>query len=637
MRGYCILFILMCFAASCVAQHLPDTVKLKEAVIVEPRAQSFIIGRSSQTIDSNWIKLNRQNSLAEMLDGSSHLFLKTYSPGGLVNTSLRGMAANHTAILWNGFNLQSPLNGQLELSLIPAFFIDNLEIQQGGAGAMWGSGAIGGSILMASESKFNKGLTISLNSGTGSFGKMQQGAKISFSNKRWSTTTRIFRHSSDNDYRYRNSTIAGNPVERQENAAIRQYGLLQQSSMRLGSRQALSFFGWWQFNDRQIPPTLTTAFSTARQQDESLRTGLQWQRKGKAADLSIRTAWLHDWLQYADSSISLSSVTRSHSIVSEAEAKLRLPKFSRLNLGLNNTYTTASSLKIKNAEQKRNTTALFASYSKSNKKSTATGSVSLRQELIENEFAPMIPAVGFEFHVLKRKIVLRGNGSRIYRLPTFNDLYWQESQAHGNPDLKPERGWSSETGFDIKNETKLWQYGLGVTAFAISTRDLIQWYPLGNIWQPVNRNRVFSRGIENEAHLQRKWDSWQFRITASYSGTRSTLAEAANEQNRGNQLIYTPIHQATATARIAWKELEFRYRHHHVGSRFTLQDNSAWLPAFQTGTLLIQYAARFPSSQATFHIRINNLWNADYQVVEFRPVPLINYEAGISLKLNNRS
>ena len=98
----------------------------------------------------------------------SPIFIKSYGLGSLATTSFRGGSASHTAILWNGFNLGSPMNGQLDLSLVPVSLANNVSIQYGGAGALWGSGAVGGAILLNSEPEFDQGLTVDAGTAFGS-------------------------------------------------------------------------------------------------------------------------------------------------------------------------------------------------------------------------------------------------------------------------------------------------------------------------------------------------------------------------------------------------------------------------------------------------------------------------------------
>ena len=90
-------------------------------------------------------------SLADVLSRNTASFLRQYSPGTLASPSIRGTGAAHTALVWNGLNLQSSMNGQLDLSLIPSLLFDQFSLQMGAGSASWGTGAIGGTIFFESD------------------------------------------------------------------------------------------------------------------------------------------------------------------------------------------------------------------------------------------------------------------------------------------------------------------------------------------------------------------------------------------------------------------------------------------------------------------------------------------------------
>ena len=74
--------------------------------------------------------------------------------------------------------------------------------------------------------------------------------------------------------------------------------------------------------------------------------------------------------------------------------------------------------------------------------------LTLREELYDDEFSPLIPALFVDGELIRGgKLVLKGSLSRNYRYPTLNDLYFQPG---GNPDLKPEKGWSYDVGLDLQ-------------------------------------------------------------------------------------------------------------------------------------------------------------------------------------------
>src|SRR5665213_1406037 len=142
-----ISFIIYVFlsSATCFSQEHKDSIKQLPVVEVSSsRLNTFASGNKSETFDSTLLNHYSTGNLADLLANESQVFIKSYGLGSLAMSSFRGAGAEQTAVLWNGFNLQSPMNGLLDLSLVPINFMDEVRLQYGGAGALWGSGAVGG-------------------------------------------------------------------------------------------------------------------------------------------------------------------------------------------------------------------------------------------------------------------------------------------------------------------------------------------------------------------------------------------------------------------------------------------------------------------------------------------------------------
>ncbi|MCY0536351.1 TonB-dependent receptor plug domain-containing protein, partial [Klebsiella pneumoniae] len=76
--------------------------------------------------------------------------------GQLTTLSFRGTSANHTALLWNGININAPTVGQTDYSTVPLLGFDEMAIQYGSAASCVGTDAIGGSILLGSAPRWKQ-------------------------------------------------------------------------------------------------------------------------------------------------------------------------------------------------------------------------------------------------------------------------------------------------------------------------------------------------------------------------------------------------------------------------------------------------------------------------------------------------
>jgi vitamin B12 transporter len=278
-RLLCTIAILACTLTSNAQEILSDSIYQVEEVIVSAnRLSAFATGSKIEVIDSNVLQQNSNNSLADLLAQQTQVFVKSYSIAGLSTPSFRGTNANQTAILWNGFNLSSPMNGGLDLALMPVNFANNIKLQYGGSGALWGSGAIGGTIHLNNTPTFNKGFSASTSLSYGSFDDYQENVAVAISTKKFISTTSFFHREAKNNFKFTNTAKFGKPSEYLKNAEIRQDGILQENYFKINKHQNISFRLWYQNNNRNIPASMTSKVSEATQNDASTRSTLEWQR-----------------------------------------------------------------------------------------------------------------------------------------------------------------------------------------------------------------------------------------------------------------------------------------------------------------------------------------------------------------------
>ena len=130
-----------------------------------------------------------------------------------------------------------------------------------------------------------------------------------------------------------------------------------------------------------------------------------------------------------------------------------------------------------------------------------------REDLIDGQFMPFIPAIGVKYKPFRKtNISFSGNIARNYRYPTLNDLYWD---LFGNPDLLPEISYIAEAGiaWNLLNANRTLFIEAEITGYYSFIEDMIMWLPSsgsGAIWKPMNITEVLARGIETG--INGSWD-----------------------------------------------------------------------------------------------------------------------------------
>jgi vitamin B12 transporter len=607
-----------------------STVVLKPVNITAGRLEDFGIGNRIEKIDSLTLRSLPGSSAANLFLSHSEVYIKTYGCGALGTVSIRGTSAAHTAVLWNGFNLQSPMNGTMDLALLPVNFTDDIRIQYGGSGALFGSGAVGGTILLNNQPAFGSGINTSLTFDAGSFMNLGGQAALEIGTARTYTSVRAFYHQGINDFPFINPTLPGSPEAHQTHAALKQYGMMAGEHLLIGKKQKLSINLWQLNSTREIPPLMTQPVSRAKQDDQSLRGSAEWQYAAENVIWFLRTAVISEIQHYTDSFPTIDSHNDFLNSITEFESRIKLGKRQLLNTGVNNSFEQVKSDNYTDTTS-RDRVSLFANYRYKTLDRRWAASFSLREEYSGVGFLPIVPSTGAECRLWKGAM-LKAAASRIYRLPTLNDLFWYRS---GNPDLRPENGWSEEAGLSQELSCKNLSTSISLTVYNSNITDWIIWLPsdtMASIWIPKNIMEVWGRGGEFRLSAEYSIRKWKLSLNGGYNLSRSTnrKAKTGNDASIGKQLIYTPLHTASLNLSAGFLGFILSYNHHVTGSRYTSSDNSSSLPAFHTGNMSLAKNIRLHSFSVNLSFAVENLWNQKYQAVAWMPMPGRVYKGSIS-------
>ncbi len=625
-----LLFVLL-GGLSSYGQQLPDTITLKDVLVTAPQRSAFASGLKVQAIDSVAKARYAMADLATLLAHESPLFIKSYGLGSLATSSFRGGSANHTAILWNGFHIGSPMNGQVDLSLVPVGIAEDIRIQYGGSSALWGSGAVGGAILLDNNPAFDQGLAVDAGASFGSFNNLRQHVGISISKPNWISSVRLFNAAARNDFTYTNKEVFGAPEQRQHNAELEQRGLLAENYFRINDRQRINARFWYQHNDRNIPPTLVQENSTASQQDESYRTTAEWQRTGDRVNSYVRAAWFDEQLNWRGTETDSAAFSQSKTVIAEAEMRIKLNNGrQRINIGINNTFAKAHSDGYPE-RPRQNRTALFASYQFNTKDQRFITTLSLRQEMVAQELVPFTWSLGNEVRLVNW-LTAKAGVSKVYRIPTFNDLYWTPG---GNPGLLPESGYSGELGLAAQGDRKRKVSATAeATAFQRTMDNWIIWLPTAAYWSPENIMNVWSRGVELSGEMA--WcvgkPTIKLGVMTNYVVSTNQKAKTVNDASVGKQLIYVPMYSGHGKLSVSYRNLLASAGADYTGYRYTSTDNRSFLEPYLLVDAAISYRI---SAGKKYHANLMvqgfNLLAADYQVMLNRPMPLRSLQVGFSV------
>lgn len=594
------------------AQSKPDTTLVLDSITVHTtRWHGIGSAFEIQPMDSLARTIFIHDDLRAWLGSNTPAFVKDYGPGQSAILSVRGGNAGHTAVQWNGFPLQHPMLGTVDLSLLPVSLIDNAHLEHGAYGAGWGSGAVGGVLHLenqiATDAKWRAGLA------TGSFSDYRAHLSVNGQLKKWYWTSRAFHRQAENDFSFR---MPSGEQKTQSHSAFQSSGLLN-GATRYGRQSKLSIFSWIQQADREIPPSMRDAKSEATQQDGLLRHVMDYKYWNNQTEINFRTAWFRERLVYNNPTFSYSAESISNTVWLEATAARNLTLWNaKVEAGIQQGYFHAQSNDYTNpAKELRN--SIFGGLVLP----VEDGSVRMhvRREWNGGNAGPWVPSIQIDLRQAS-SLAFFARAGRTYRWPTLNDRFWTYG---GNPSLRPENGWGGEAGANWRNKG----HRLAVSAFLNTylryMNDWIQWIPGDDqIWRPQNIQAVQTEGIEMGWRAETQGKQVQFWIASQTDITRAqpTRSTWASDPALHKQLIYIPMLKNATQVGVNSAHWQVAYRHTWNTRTFTAPDHSEFLPALHLGQLdLVRKTASEWIPDISCSLR--NLWNARYQSVAWQAMP----------------
>jgi vitamin B12 transporter len=600
-----------------------DTILIKEVEIRGKTDGQDYKGYKATHIDSSLIGIYNQRTLADLIAENSIIHLKTYGSGGLATTSFRGTGPGHTQITWNEINLNNPMVGQSDLSLIPAGFIDEINIYYGGGSMSINSGGSGGMIDLKTNPDWDDQEVFFINPGIGSFGKRSGLVKVKAGTKGFQSVTKAFLSNSDNDFRYLNSVAGESPIwETRENSEVRQKGFIQELYFR-NSRSSLSARIWYQSASRNLPvPIISPTMNPPeKQSDESLRTMLTYVSTKGLTDIHFTAAFISDKLDYTNELASVDSRNLSKRIILKSDLQRRVNKMLKLEFTLNDELNLINTNNY--AGNKSRNLASADAIAETDLTQWLAARVLVRQMIQDSRFLAPDFSVSTEIKPFREKYYfIKASFSKNSKIPSLNDMYWSPG---GNPDLKSETGYTSEITLDmtsylsgslkIKND---------LTFFRNHISDMIQWRPGESYyWEAGNIGNIVTSGLESGLDVNYTVQRFNARLNAGYAFTKAAI-EGANTDNQefsGNQLVYIPENQINALLRLSWQHFYSVFTASYTGKRFLTADNSQYLPQYSISDLTLGTKLNAGNVSCDLGFIVENLFNASYQNIAYYPMP----------------
>lgn len=629
-----------------IAQDTFDlmTVEIRAKIPIENQALS----RSE--IDTLSLQKLQTKSLAQLISTQSPVFIKSYGRGSSATASFRGTASSHTQVNWNGMSINSPMRGDVDFSSIPIYFIDQVDLLHGGSSLTQGSGALGGSIQINNQADWSNQMEVKYIQDMESFSTTREFLQWGIGHPRFQSKTRFFHDQSANDFPFYNYGVLPYKEEVQKNADYQKYGFLQEFYYRSKSAHQFSLKIWGVHNDRNLPQLMSYEGSHRKenQMDDEIRAIADWNYYRGDSHWQFFSAYNYHLMHYFRSSTeaefeNFNSKSIEQSSANRLEYHYKKQEILHLRSSLDFNYHQVDNFDqvLESGYQEERLEWSFLAQANYQFHERWSSYFLWRTEYYDQRLIPFIPSLGLEY-VLSSKypITLLSNLSRNYHKPSLNDLYWIPG---GNPNLKPEDGYTFDLGAKYQFQSPYWQVNLSANFYTSFIDNWIVWQPSTSgayYWEAQNLKKVWARGIETQFKIN--WtphDNWRLQFRGNYAYTRTTNenAVASVDESRGQQLIYIPIHTANFSFDAQFKRFDFSIGNNTTGRRYTSSSNQESdyeliLTAFSLSKLDLGYLYEWKNLHARLGLRIENLFDVDYMMILWRPMPGRYYAVNLQIK-----
>lgn len=493
-------FALLCaFAGAQQSQTAKTPEPVAQSITVTTTVEPMPFSEGERSVDV--LKPSAQpfltNSAVDVLRTDPSLNVQARAGNGVqADLSIRGTTFEQSLVLLNGFHINDPETGHLNLDIpVPLDAVGRIDVLHGSGSTFYGSDAIGGAVNFITERPSN--LAVTGRVGGGNFGSVESHLATSYVTKSFAEQLTGSRDTSDGFIFDRNYS---------SNAVASETWL----TTRAGSTDVLLAT-----SDRPYGANLFYGPYDSWERTKGWFAGIQQQ-------IGSRTAASYAYRRHTDLFVLFlghPEIYENNHVTTAWQSAVRradpLGSNTTLSYGLEASGDSIHSTNL--GVHARNAGAGYANLSLRSLGRFAL-SIGGREEVISGGYNVFLPNVAAAY-ALNSKVRLRASAGHGFRIPTFLDLYYSDPSTIGNPHLKPESSWSYEGGADWTPGTG--RVRLSATVFRLQEKDTIDYskYSLSDKWQANNVQDQNFTGAEATARIRLSdHQQLQFGYTAVQAG-----------------------------------------------------------------------------------------------------------------------
>ena len=655
-----------------------DSILQLETVAVVAKHKPYQAVIPSQTLSGKELQQLNAHSVADAIRYFAGVQLKDYGGvGGIKTLDIRSMGTNHMGVFYDGIQLGNAQNGQIDLGKYSLDNIESIQLYNGQKSEIFQSakdfGSAGTVYITTRRPRFEEGKRYNLRvmMKTGSFGLANPSALWEYKlSQRVSLSANVEYTYATGRYKFRYRKIFSDGTLAWDTTAVRQNGDVYALRAEAGMFGSINGGQWnvkayFYDSERGIPGAIVNNVwkNAQRQWDRNLfAQGSLRKRFSSRYVMMLNAKYARDYMHYNNPDTTLMYIDNEfwqQEVYVSAANKFSIFQNWDVNLSVDYQWNTLDANLTQFVYPTRHTAlaALATAFTYGGFKAQASvlGTfVSDRSKIMNagnmlgyrtKHFDKFTPAVfvayqPFEHHDFD----VRAFYKRIFRMPTFNDLYYTDI---GNADLRPEYASQYDVGARYTchmADGVLRSINVSADAYYNYVTDKIIAVPKGTgqyRWMMMNIGKVKIRGVDATARAEFALPygiglntqlNYTYQRAQDYTDPTDNADEAGTYKG---QIAYIPRHSGSVIVGGEWQRLKLNYSFIYVGERYHNSSNIAanYEQPWYTHDISGSYEMKLGTTLVKATLEVNNLLNQQYEVICNYPMPGRNFKVILSFEI----
>ncbi|ANH81605.1 hypothetical protein A8C56_12015 [Niabella ginsenosidivorans] len=616
-----------------------------------------------QTISGDDLAKLNSLSVADAVKYFPGVNVKDYGGiSGLKTVSVRSLGANYTAVLYDGLALPEGQGGQIDLGKFSISNLSGITLQNAQPSELLNTArAFASASVVSLQTTANSStpyLSDSFNIGLqgGSFRYMNPNADITVKlADKWGFNATADYTNTEGDYPYTDYT--NNLKLRRKNSDITSVRAEANLFYREASDNKFNLKTYYYYSDRGLPGAVIydNFYAAERLKDENLFLQSSYQKKITATtQVLLNGRFWHSMNDYRDPHLTDNSLNYENRFLQNEfylSAAIQQQISGRISAAYSGDYYYTNLFRKDSFAERQSFPAPSRDTWLNNLSlKFAAANLELQANLLHTYIRNhtrlgeagtalnrLNPTVSIKWQpVAGLPLRLRMFYKNIFRAPTFNDLYYT---TVGNTQLKPETANQYNIGatYALHVGNLLRELNVTADAYYNDVKNKIIAIPRQNLfqWSMQNLGIVQIRGIDIAvATVFEKIKRWEIKAALAYTYQHATDHTDPGKAAYGNQIPYTPEHSGSLRLSGSNGRFSASYNIQASSYRYTTgeQLSDGYLKGWGLHDINFRYALPLRSTRLLFSAELNNIFNAQYEIVKFYPMPGINYRLGAAVQ-----